>query len=124
MRILIPLILVLFLLPACSQYATYSTHSPTAEEVLIQNPEADIFQYNGIIYINASDTEWVQQTEITIGNVVGTITDAYKKRRKFKNGMATKLPIGTEIFDVNGSGQLLIIKSGGKEIKYSCLIEG
>ena len=33
----------------------------TAKEVLKQNPEADILQYNGFIYNNVTHVEWFEQ---------------------------------------------------------------
>ncbi|WP_078503002.1 hypothetical protein [Paenibacillus selenitireducens] len=101
--------------------ATETTHNPTTKEILTQNPNADIFQHKGIIYTNASNIEWVQQTELTIGEIVGTIRKQYIDGITFENEMATKLPVGAEIFE---SGQILIVNLDGREIRYLGLIEG
>ncbi len=128
-KILISFLIAFLILTGCNQSkvinsdhpTTESTHNPTAKIILAQNPNADIFQHNGIIYTNASNIEWVQQTELTIGEGVGTIKKQYKEGLSFENEMATKLPVGVEIFE---SGQILIVKLDGKEVRYLGLIEG
>ncbi|MBP1933187.1 hypothetical protein [Ammoniphilus resinae] len=134
MRILISFILCLAILGGCNQpeknnagdfAERIETHNPTAEETLAQNPDADIFELNGVVYSNASDIEWVQTTELTTGKNIGTITKQYKDGLVFEDQMATKLPIGTEIYEpLKGSGPILIVKLNGKEIRYLGLIEG
>lgn len=129
MKILISFLIALLMLTGCNQSkvtnsehpTTESTHNPTANEILAQNPNADIFQHKGIIYTNASNIEWVQQTELKIGESVGTIKKQYIDGITFENEMATKLPVGAEIFE---SGQILIVNLDGKEIRYLSLIEG
>ncbi|MNH82780.1 hypothetical protein D3C87_652990 [compost metagenome] len=133
MRILISVIIALLMLTGCNQPKVInserptfeSTHNPTAKEILDQNPSADIFQLNGTIYTNAINIEWVQQTEITIGESVGIIKRQYKDSLTFENEMSTKLPVGAKIFEpIKKSGPILIVKLNGKEIKYLGLIEG
>ncbi|MEC0229791.1 hypothetical protein [Paenibacillus alba] len=118
MKLLISFLIALLMLAGCNQ----TTHNPTAKEILVQNPNADVFQHKGIIYTNASNIEWVQQTELTIGEKVGVIKSQYKKGLTFENEMATKLPVGVEIFD--GGRSILIVKLEGKEIRYLGMIEG
>jgi len=136
MRLIILFIICLSMLTVtgCKQYekknyedstASITTHNPTAKEILVQNPNADIFQFNGIIYSNASNLEWVQQTELATGNIVETITKQYKGGDIFEDAMATQLPIGTEIYEpLIKSGPILIVKLSGKEVRYLGLIEG
>jgi len=130
---LISFILCLAILAGCNQYEgsssgksneKYETHNPTAEEILSQNPDADIFQLNGIIYSNASNVEWVQAEELTIGETIGTITKQYTDGLTFEEEIATKLPVGTEIFKPLKGGGILIAKLNDKEIRYLGLIEG
>jgi hypothetical protein len=133
MKIIISFFIALLMLTGCNQSkvinsehpTTESTHNPTAKEILAQNPNADIFQHKGIIYTNAINIEWVEQTELTIGESAGTIKKQYKDGLTFENGMATKLPVGVEIFEpVKKSGPVLIVKLSGKEMRYLGLIEG
>lgn len=120
MKILISFLATLFMLTGC---IIQTTHNPTAKETLAQNPNADIFQHKGIIYTNASNIEWVRQTELTIGERVGTIKKQYTDGLTFGNEMATKLPVGAEIFD-GGGRSILIVKLEGKEIRYLGMLEG
>jgi hypothetical protein len=131
MKIYMMIFICLMMLTACNeskatnQHLTQPTHNPTANEVIKQNPNADIFQLNGILYKNASNIEWVETADLTIGEPVGTITEPYKEGATFKDSMGTKLPIGTQIFEpVKKNGPILIIKLAGKEIRYLGLIEG
>lgn len=135
MRIVAMLLVVLLLLAGCAKVsdseqfadpcAENNSCELTANEVLDQNPNADIFQLNGVIYSNASNIDWVQQEQLTLGKKIGTITNQYKDGQSFENGMATTLPVGGEIFEpAEKSGPILIIKLDNKEIRYLGLIEG
>ena len=131
MRIITTFLVVLFILTGCNQSEgvpseqSAATHNPTADEILAKNPNADIFQLDGIIYSNANNVEWVQQSELTIGEKVGTITKKYKDGLTFEDKMATKLPVGAEIFEpVKKSGPILIVRLNDNEIRYLGLIEG
>ncbi|WJH33746.1 hypothetical protein N6H14_27640 [Paenibacillus sp. CC-CFT747] len=102
-----------------------ATHNPTAEEVLDQSPDADLIQFNGLVYLNAREVEWVQQAELTIGSMVGTIAKRYRSSFPFEEGMATKLPIGTELYESRErGGSILIVKFNGKQIRYLKMVEG
>ncbi|GIQ65438.1 hypothetical protein PACILC2_40060 [Paenibacillus cisolokensis] len=102
-----------------------STHNPTAHEILTGHSDADIFQWNGIVYTNASHIEWVQQEELSAGDQIGTIMKQYRDGLDFEDAMATKLPVGTEIYKPKGEGRLiLIVKLNGGEVRYLGLIEG
>lgn len=99
--------------------------NPTAQDIVGNNSDADIFQFNNIVYSNASDIEWVQQADLTIGERVGAITKQYQADQVFEDSMATKLPIGTEIYEpVKRHGSVLIVVVNGKEIRYLGLLEG
>ncbi|GMK40403.1 hypothetical protein PCCS19_34590 [Paenibacillus sp. CCS19] len=133
MKIMIPLLIALLLLTGCNQSKaihsedsmTEATHNPTAQEIIAQDPDADIFQYKGVIYGNASKVEWVQQEKVTAGEKVGTITQQYKEGLNFEDGMATKLPVGVEFYEpTKKSGPILLVKLNGEEVRYLGLIEG
>ncbi|MCR8657437.1 hypothetical protein [Paenibacillus endoradicis] len=134
MKVFISLFIALFILTGCNQSTVSNTeHSrtptsignPSATDILAENPNADIFQYKDVIYKNASNNEWVQQAELTIGDRVLTIEKQYNNDLTFEQGMATMLPIGTEIHvPITKSGAILIAKVDGKEIRYVGLIEG
>jgi len=130
---LITFILCLAILAGCNQVEVgnsgkandkLETHNPTAEEILSKDPDADIFQLDGIIYSNASHIEWVQTEDLTTGEAVGTITKQYADGLAFEDEIATILPVGTKIFKPLKGGGILIVKLNDKEIRYLGLIEG
>lgn len=136
MRIVISFMLCLSILAGCNQSEEGKTNTnksiekfvirnPTAEDILAQNPDADIFQWNGIVYRNASNIEWVQTAELAAGRMVGKITKPYKEGVPFEDEMATKLLVGTEIHEpMKKNGAIFIVNFNGKEIRYLGLIEG
>ncbi|MCR8656767.1 hypothetical protein [Paenibacillus endoradicis] len=134
MRGIISLFIAIIMLTGCNQSKAMNAQqsqnettigNPTAKEVLAQNPSVDVFQYKDIVYMNASDIEWVQQAELTIGERVGTITKQYKEDLTFEQGMATKLPVETEIYEpLEAKGSILIVKLKDDEVRYLGLFEG
>lgn len=130
MRLLISLCIAIMMITGCTQVnltgsKEYVIGNPTAKEILINDPNADIFQYKDIIYTNASGIEWVQQADLTIGKSVGTIQKQYQPDLAFENGMATELPVGTVIYEpMKKSGPILIVVVNDEEVRYLGLIEG
>jgi len=131
-RILVFIFIGLLALSGCNQThqsvgKTKPTSNPTAMDILADNPDADIFQLQGIIYKNAKDIDWVQSEELSIGEKVGTIAKQYKEGMAFEDGMATKLPVGAEIYEpAEKVGPILLVRLGPNErvMRYLGLIEG
>ena len=98
------------------------TH-PDAKEVLSLNENANIFQWEGLIY--ETDIEWVNELELIKKESVGEITGLFTNgdAKLFKNGMANKLPIGAKIYSTNING-ILIVEYNGEEKYYLALVEG
>ncbi|MEK8130982.1 hypothetical protein WMW72_24050 [Paenibacillus filicis] len=108
-----------------SEGLAQSTSNPTAQGMIKRNADADLFQWNGIVYVNASDIEWVQEADLTPGKSVGIIKKTYEAGIAFEDGMATKLPVHTEVFEpIKKNGLILIVKVHDKEIRYLGLVEG
>ena len=97
----------------------------TAKDVLKENPEADILQYNGFIYSNMTDVDWFkeQQDQYTKNDVLGEIKRQSTSSFGFKEWSATKLPIGTKIYSTKDSG-ILIVEFEGTDLYYMQLLEG
>ena len=112
-------------LPAAGNEETVTIDNPTAVDILENDHEADIFQYNRLVYINASKIEWVQENTYERGPEISEIRKQSVEGEKFTDGTASILPIGTKIFQVVGNGQLLLmVEKDGEEIIYLALIEG
>lgn len=137
MRMLIVLMLCIAVLGGCSQSEEGRNEkttptlqiqnpigNPTTEDILSESPDADIFQWNGIVYSEASHIEWVQKEELAIGERLGAISQQSIEGLAFQDEMATKLPVGTEIFKPLNGGNILIAKVDDEEIRYLGLIEG
>ncbi len=101
----------------------------TAKDVLNQNSDADIFQYNGFIYSNMTDVEWFknEKEKYVKQNLIGEIEKQSTSSKRFKDFTATKLPIGTKIYSTNKNEKefgILIVEYEGKDLYYMVLLEG
>jgi len=102
----------------------YTTGNPNAEEVLKFDPEADIFQFNGVIYQTGID--WVEELTLTKEEQVGVIKTKNDTGTNFEDEMSNKLPVGAKVFSVKEKigGPILLVESEGKLYKYYGLVEG
>ncbi len=116
--------IALFIISGCSMAQTnkVTIDSINAEEVLRLDPNADIFQYDGVIY--QTDIKWVDELNITKHKQVGEINVLNTKNTDFKDFMANKLPVGTKLFSVKGREDILIVELHGKILKYLAIVEG
>ena len=123
------LITMLLTITGCSYFdhdddgvEVHETENPNAEEILTLDPNANIFQFDGIIY--KTDVDWVDDLSLTKGEKVGEIKTKNEKDSKFEDGMSNMLSVGTEIFSVKERGDILIVESDGKTLKYYAMVEG
>ncbi len=101
----------------------HETKNPDAEEILTLDPEADIFQFDGVIYQTGID--WVEELTLTKDEQLGEITARNDTDTYFDDGMANKLPVGAKIFSTKEKeGPLLLVESEGEMLKYYGLVEG
>lgn len=118
--------LCLFFLTSCAPsnepVSMSSSKPPDAEEVLDQEPDADIFQWQGSVY--QADVEWVQELELTKNELLGEILYNAQIPENFQDGTATKLPIGSMIYSTNEGGLYVLVEVDGELLKYLLLAEG
>ncbi|CAM5214786.1 hypothetical protein UACE39S_05088 [Ureibacillus acetophenoni] len=108
-----------------SEVTISETGNPTPEEILSNDPNADIFLIGDVVYINAEDIRWVKELELTIGDKSGEIKKNTTNSSEFESYTANKLPIGTVIYSpVEKSGPIKIVIIDNKEIRYLGMIEG
>lgn len=101
----------------------HTTENPNAEEILTLDPEADIFQFDGVIY--QTGIEWLDKLTLTKDEQVGEIKTKNDSDTNFEDGMSNKLPVGAKIFSVKEKiGPVLLVESEGELFKYYGLIEG
>ena len=100
----------------------HTTQNPDANEILALQHDADIFQWENLIYL--TDIDWVEELELTKNMQIGEITNNAANPDDFTNGTANKLPIGAIIFSVKEDGGFLLVENDGKLKKYMPMVEG
>ncbi|MFJ5791195.1 hypothetical protein ACIP9G_14135 [Lysinibacillus sp. NPDC093197] len=117
--------LALFMITGCNIQGgttTVSIDSIDAEEVLTLDSDADIFQYDGVIY--KTNIDWVEELSLTKDVQIGEIKTKNEANTDFKDEMSNKLPVGTKIFSTKERGDILIVESKGEIRKYLAIVEG
>lgn len=105
---------------------THATKNPDANEILTSDPEADIFQFNGVIY--KTGIGWVEELTLTKDEQVGEIKTRNDTDKNFADEMSNKLPVGSKIYSAKEAGEvggsILLVELEGKLVKYYGLVEG
>lgn len=117
--------LALFMISGCSnegEATTVTIDSIDAEEVLTLDSDADIFQYDGVIY--KTNIDWVEELSLTKDVQIGEIKTKNDASTDFKDEMSNKLPVGAKIFSTKERGDILIVESEGEIKKYLVIVEG
>ena len=117
--------LALFTIAGCSnegETITVSSNSIDAEEVLTSDPDADIFQFDGVIY--KADIDWVEELSLTKDIQIGKIKTRNGIARDFNDEMSNKLPVGAKIFSAKEREDILLIEVSEKTLKYLAMHEG
>ncbi|WP_102275608.1 hypothetical protein [Cytobacillus massiliigabonensis] len=115
----------IFTLLGCSngeEITKVTIDSIDADEVLALDPEADIFQYDGVIF--KTDVDWVEELSLTKDHQIGKIKSRNETNKDFKDEMSNKLPVGAKIYSAKERGDILIVESEGKILKYLAIVEG
>ncbi len=109
----------------------YHADNLTAKEVLSNNPNADIFQLDNLVYSNASDREWIEAKEYTKGEMIGEVKKRTTKTWLYQNFYASQLPVGTKIYSGDEEGYqkgdapgLVLVEYNNELLVYQALIEG
>lgn len=96
--------------------------NPTAQEVLSNNPEANILMHSEVVFI--SGIQWVEEEDLTKDEYVTEITMQTNDGERFINGAANKLPLGTKIYRVRERGDIVIAETEEGDVRYYKLVEG
>ncbi|WP_046173538.1 hypothetical protein [Domibacillus indicus] len=113
-------VIAFFTLSGCVQDEQTAVSSPpSAEEVLEQDTEADLFQYKDTVY--QTNIDWVDELELTKKQEIGEVRAVFSGEDSFSNGMSTKLPAGTKLYSVQEREDILMSGDGKK---YLALSEG
>ena len=118
-------VLALLMITGCNIQGgttTVSIENIDAEEVLKLDSDADIFQYDGVIY--KTNIDWVEELSLTKEVQIGEIQTKNDTNTDFKDEMSNKLPVGTKIFSAKERGDILIVESEGGIKKYLAIVEG
>ncbi|TSB47665.1 hypothetical protein [Alkalicoccobacillus porphyridii] len=93
-----------------------------AEEVLTLSPDADIFQFNAVIY--QTNIDWVDELSLSPQDVVGEIQAQNETSTDFEDEMANKIPVGTKIYSAKDHGDMLMVEVDGEWRNYYAIVEG
>lgn len=128
-RILIVVaILSTCLLAACTPERQTSTdqiftiQNPTAAEWLKSEPDASLFQYKDTIYV--ADVSWVNDLELTRGDLITKVLRQHTDGESFQNGDANHLEKETPIYEAKEQGDVLIASTPKGDIRFFQLVEG
>ena len=102
--------------------AVKTTSNPTPEQVYSDDNNVDMFVYEDIVYINATDVDWVKSGTFDKCDMIGEMRDS-GITSDFENWDATVLPVGTEIYESDDS-QILLASLGEQLIPYLKWVEG
>ena len=119
------LVLILLMITGCTNgegTTIVTIDSIDAEEVLTLDPDADIFQYDGVIY--KTNINWVEELILTKDVQIGEIKTKNDTHTNFMDEMANKLPVGAKIFSTKERGDILLVESEGEIVKYLAIVEG
>ncbi|GAA0287457.1 hypothetical protein GGQ92_000834 [Gracilibacillus halotolerans] len=128
-RKLLLILLLSIVLVACNSQTTSELSgndigNPTAEQILQNDKDADIFVLNDIVYTNAEGIEWVYDDDLTLGEEVGEIKKQTTDGDAFENFTASQLTVGTKIYEPVENSSIYIVIVDDKKIRYLGLIEG
>jgi len=101
---------------------TVSINSIDAEEVLTLDSDADIFQFNGVIY--KTNIDWLEELSLTKDAQIGSIKTKNEETTDFIDEMSNKLPVGAKIFSTKERADILIVELEGVIKKYLAIVEG
>ncbi|MEK5238247.1 hypothetical protein NST99_21395 [Paenibacillus sp. FSL L8-0470] len=120
-------IILMFVIAGCNSNKSsvsreWSTSNPTAEDVLSDNSNANIFMFSDIIY--NSGIPWVDELELHKDQYVTEIIEQSGDGKEFKNGTANQLSIGTKIYSVKERSDIYIAETEDGDLRFYGLVEG
>ncbi|AQU80855.1 hypothetical protein [Planococcus faecalis] len=98
--------------------------NPNPEERLTENPDADIIMVGDLTYINAEEIDRDFYPELELGKKVLEIKTQTDDADDFVNGTASKLAVGTVIYEAASPNQGYIAVVNNKKRLYVIIAEG
>ncbi|MGP4108496.1 hypothetical protein [Virgibacillus sp. L01] len=131
-RLLLALLLlsIPILMVGCNSNSDESTDgndigNPDAKQLLAANKDADIFSTIDVVYKNAENVSWVNELDLSLGDKYFEIIKQSTTPEEFESGTASKLPVGTKIYNpAKENGPILIAVVEDEKIPYLGVIEG
>ena len=119
-RLTFVILALLFCLSGCAA-STADNASP--DKLYRDDPLIDMFVFDSVAYVNASDLEWVKELELTQDALLGSIKRT-KVTKNFGQWDATTLPVGSEVYAVSGRQDILLAERDGILAPYYAWREG
>jgi len=100
-----------------------SLDAKTAEEVLEEDADADIFQFEGVVY--KTDGELDEEAGLTLKELIGKVEKKVDSDTEFEDGMANELMPNVKIYSTNEEDLtvLLVEVRDEKHVYYAQLNE-
>ncbi|MEK3974769.1 hypothetical protein [Psychrobacillus sp. FSL K6-1267] len=126
MKIKFYLTIVIVLLLVLSACTNGSPGNPSAKDILKSNKDADILQYNGLIYENVENYDYLTDLNHVVKiDEIGEVKETKESYRGFNDFSASKLPVGSKVFSTSEEfNYFLIIELNEEDIIYTVILEG
>lgn len=99
------------------------SNNASPEFILKSNPNADFFIMDETVYISAENIDWIKEVEFKEGKLLGKINKSEVKR-DFEDFNATILSANTEIYELDGRKDIVLVKVNGQYMPYLKYVEG
>lgn len=92
---------------------------------LKNNPEADIFQWENVVYANAESAGWLEEEDFSRGEQIGEVQRTSKNPYRFQDGTASQLETGSAVYrSENGDNHLTVDTEEGVVVYIGLVEEG
>lgn len=100
-----------------------STSHSLAKETIAKDSSIDLFLLQDRVYVRVGE---MGNKAVQFGESLGKIESNYSVGADLREGMSTKLPVGTEIFRLQGEESVdeVITEHNGDTVIYRALVEG
>lgn len=100
-----------------------STSHSLMKETIAKDPSTDLFLLQDRVYVRVGE---MGNKAVQFGESLGKIESNYTVGADLREGMSTKLPVGTEIFRLQGEESVdeVLTEQNGDTVIYRALAEG
>lgn len=119
--LIVAILIFIVLLKSINGISTKNNSSP--EMLYKNNNSIDFLVYQDTAFVNASDSDWIQELELPPEKELGVIQRT-NIQKNYKDFDATKLAEGTKIYSVKARKDILLVLINEEYIPYYQYVEG